>query len=227
MKRSWLFTCLLCVLATGLPAFAQTDSTAQAREDARVWAEVRKPFFRSTRDDSLFVVNNSDSPFRYDYYSRADQLGVLEGMFFNSQPGEVIGPLFLEEYAMLFKIVQYDSLYRLRVSHLYVKPEGKSRKDTLNAVKKANQYLKEIQQGANFEAMVRKYSKDENAQQGGDLGWLWQGMMIKEFDQALATAKKDDVLLIKTPLGAHIVKVTEAKVLDRSRVKVVPLMRKI
>ncbi|MBD0257574.1 MAG: peptidylprolyl isomerase, partial [Cytophagales bacterium] len=66
--------------------------------------------------------------------------------------------------------------------------------------------------------------KDENS---GDLGWLWQGYMIGPFDQALANAKKGDVLVIKSPLGAHLIKITEDKVLDRGRVKVVPLMKKL
>jgi parvulin-like peptidyl-prolyl isomerase len=148
-------------------------------------------------------------------------------MFFSSKPGEVIGPLFLDEYAMLFKVIEYDTLYRVRASHLYLKPDGKSRKDTLNAIKKANKYLKEIQEGANFEEMAKKYSQDETAAQGGDLGWLWQGMTIKEFDQVLANGKKGDIVVIKSALGAHIVKITEDKVYDRGRVKVVPLMRKI
>jgi peptidyl-prolyl cis-trans isomerase D len=222
----------ILLLLGGLPAFAQPDTVVvqprtESQGDGQAWAEIRKPYFRNTRNDSLFVVNNSDEPFRYDYYSKAEDLGVFGPMFFNANVGDVVGPLFLEGYAILYKIAGYDSLYRIRASQFYFKPDGKSRRDTLQAVKKANQVLTQVQQGGNFEALLGKHIQEQKDESSGDLGWLWQGYMIGPFEQALLNAKKGDVLVIKSPLGAHLVKVTEGKVLDRGRVKVVPLMKKM
>lgn len=229
MRRFFLLFTGFLLFLIAVPSFAQTaavDSQAIIQQEGRLWAEVRKPYFKSTRNDSLFVVNNGDEPFRYDYYSQADDLGFFAPMFFKSNVGEVVGPMFLEGYAVLYKIAGYDSVQRIRASHLYIKPDGKSRKDSLQAVKKANQYLAAVQKGTDFTELVKKHSQDENAQTGGDLGWLWQGNMIKEFNDALANAKKGDVVVIKSPLGAHLVKITEGPVLDRGRVKVIPLMKK-
>lgn len=222
----------ILLLLGGVPAFAQPDTVVvqprlPSQGEGQAWAEIRKPYFRSTRNDSLFVANNSDEPFRYEYYSRAEDLGLFSQMFFNANVGEVVGPLFLEGYAILYKIAGYDSLPRIRVSQLYVKPNGKSRRDTLQAVKRANQYLAQVQQGGNFEALVQKHREEQKDESSGDLGWLWEGAMIGPFEQALANAKKGDLLVVKSPLGAHLVKVTEDKVLDRGRVKVVPLMKKL
>jgi peptidyl-prolyl cis-trans isomerase D len=220
----------------GVSAFAQTSTVpdtvvveprVESQEEGRAWAEIRKPYFRSTRNDSLFVVNNSDEPFRYDYYSQAEDLGVFGPMFFRANVGDVVGPMFLEGYAILYKIAGYDSLYRIRASQLYFKPDGKSRRDSLQALKKANQYLAQVQQGGNFETLLQQHVQAQKDENSGDLGWLWQGHMIGPFDQALVNAKKGDVLVIKSPLGAHLVKITEDKVLDRGRVKVVPLMKKL
>lgn len=220
----------------GVSAFAQTSTVpdtvvveppAASQEEGRAWAEIRKSYFRNTRNDSLFVVNNSDEPFRYDYYSQAEDLGVFGPMFFRASVGDVVGPMFLEGYAILYKIAGYDSVYRVRASQLYFKPDGKSRRDSLQALKKANQYLAQVQQGSSFETLLQQHIQAEKDGGSGDLGWLWQGSMIGPFDQALANAKKGDVLVIKSPLGAHLVKVTEDKVLDRGRVKVVPLMKKL
>jgi parvulin-like peptidyl-prolyl isomerase len=217
----------------GVPAFAQPDTVVvqppiqQQQEEGRSWAEIRKPYFRNTRNDSLFVVNNGDEPFRYDYYSQAEDLGVFGAMFFNANVGDVVGPMFLEGYAILYKIAGYDSVYRIRASQLYFKPDGKSRRDSLQALKKANQYLAQVQQGGSFETLLQQHVQAQKDESSGDLGWLWQGYMIGPFDQALANAKKGDVLVIKSPLGAHLVKVTEDKVLDRGRVMVVPLMKKL
>jgi peptidyl-prolyl cis-trans isomerase D len=222
----------LLLLLGGVPTFAQPDTVVvqprpESQAEGQAWAEIRKPYFRNTRNDSLFVVNNSDEPFRYDYYSKAEDLGVFSQMLFNGRVGDVVGPLFLEGYAILYKIAGYDSLPRIRASQLYIKPDGKSRRDSLQAVKKANQYLAQVQQGGSFEALLQKHLQEQKDQSSGDLGWLWQGYMIGPFEQALANAKKGDVLVIKSPLGAHLVKVTEDKVLDRGRVKVVPLMKKL
>jgi parvulin-like peptidyl-prolyl isomerase len=151
----------------------------------------------------------------------------MENMFFNSRVGEVLGPLFIEEYAMIFKVAGYDSTYRTRASHIYIKPEGKSRKDTLRAVKKANEYLESIKKGEDFSQLAAKYSQDETAQTGGDLGWLWEGAMLKEFDEALVKANKGDVFVLKTSIGAHVVKVTEDKVKDRGRVILIPVVKKL
>jgi parvulin-like peptidyl-prolyl isomerase len=232
MKRILFPVIAVLLFFCRFPVLAQTDTVVvqpneNAQQDGRAWADVRKPYFKNTRNDSLFVVNNGDEPFRYDYYSQAEDLGVFGTMFFRGNVGDVVGPLFLEGYAILYKIAAYDSLYRIRASHLYIKPDGKSRRDTLQAVKKANQYLAEIQKGASFDELLTKHSQTEKEPGSGDLGWLWQGYMIGPFEQALANAKKGDVMVIKSPLGAHVVRITEDKVLDRGRVKVIPLMKKL
>jgi peptidyl-prolyl cis-trans isomerase D len=226
----------LLLWVSGVSAFAQTSTIPdtvvvepriQSQDEGRAWAEIRKPYFRNTRNDSLFVVNNSDEPFRYDYYSQAEDLGVFGPMFFRANVGDVVGPMFLEGYAVLYKIAGYDSVYRIRASQLYFKPDGKSRRDSLQALKKANQYLAQVQQGGSFETLLQQHVQAQKDESSGDLGWLWQGYMIGPFNEALANAKKGDVLVIKSPLGAHLVKITEDKVLDRGRVKVVPLMKKL
>ncbi len=204
------------------------DSLATAQQEARVWAEVRKPYFRSTEDDSLFVTNNSSFPFHYDYYSRADLAGFMEQMFFNANPGDVVGPLFMEGYAMLYKIISFDSTYRMKASHIFIKPEGNAAKDTANAVKKANKVLKEVKKGLAFADAAKKYGQDDVAPNGGDLGWFREGIMVKEFETAVMNGKQGDAFVLKTPFGVHVVKITEDKVKEpRGKVKVVPLLRKI
>lgn len=218
-----LLTVLACV---SISAFSQTDSL-QARADLQTWADVRKAYFKTTKDDSLFVVNNSDAPFEYSTYVRPELDGVMESMFFNAQPGDVIGPLFLEDYAAIFKVASYDTTYRIRASHIYVKPEGNKRKDTLRAEKTALQYLADIEKGADFTEMAKKHGKDETAPYGGDLGWLWEGGMTKEFEVAAMKAKKGDVFTVRTPAGYHVVKITEDKVRDRGKVVLIPLVKKL
>ncbi|QHT67451.1 hypothetical protein GXP67_12840 [Rhodocytophaga rosea] len=51
--------------------------------------------------------------------------------------------------------------------------------------------------------------------------------MVKEFEEALTNAKKGDMFVIKSSVGAHVVKVTEDKVVERGRVRVIPVVKKI
>jgi len=229
MKR--LLINALVFLLISISSFAQgqlNDTLAAAQEQARIWAEVRKPYFKKTADDSLFVVNNSDFPFRYDEYTRAELAGFMEQMFFNASIGDVVGPLFMEGYAMMYKVVGYDSTYRMKASHIFIKPEGASKKDTANAVKKANKIFKEINNGLDFAAAAKKYGQDEIAKDGGDLGWFGEGLMVSEFEKAVMNGKKGDTFVLQTPLGAHVIRITEDKIKEaKGRIRVVPLMKKI
>ena len=59
------------------------------------------------------------------------------------------------------------------------------------------------------------------------MGWLWEGTMVKEFEEAVAKAKKGDVFVVQSPVGAHVVKVTEDKVRDIGRIRLIPVVKKI
>lgn len=222
-----LFCCSFFFVSFSSIAQSAADSL-EAQTQTRIWAEVRKPYFKSTADDSLFVINNSDFPFRYDYYTRGEIAGFMEQMFFNANVGEVIGPLYLEGYAILYKVAGFDSTYRMKASHVFIKPEGSSKKDTANTVKKANKILKEINKGLDFAEAAKKYGQDETAKTGGDIGWFGEGTLVKPLESAIMNGKKGDTFVVQTPFGAHVVRITDDKVKEpRGKIKVVPLMKKV
>ncbi|MFL6634013.1 MAG: peptidylprolyl isomerase [Massilia sp.] len=73
---------------------------------------------------------------------------------------------------------------------------------------------------ATFEDMARQYSNDGSASKGGDLGWLFPGDAMPEFENPMNALKPGDVSdVIKTPLGLHIVQVIERKSEDVSKEK--------
>ncbi|MDJ1506720.1 peptidylprolyl isomerase [Xanthocytophaga agilis] len=216
------------ILVTPLVVFGQTADSASAAQEARIWADVRKPYFKATVDDSLFVVNNSNFPFHYDYYTRAELAGFMEQMFFNARIGDIVGPLFLDGYAILYKVIEFDSTYRMKASQIFLKPEGNTAKDTANAVKKANKIVKEITKGLDFAEAAKKYGADEASKKGGDIGWFGEGLMVKEIETPVLNGKKGDIFVAKTPFGIHIVKITDDKVKEpHGRIKVIPLMKRI
>jgi parvulin-like peptidyl-prolyl isomerase len=59
---------------------------------------------------------------------------------------------------------------------------------------------------ANFADMARKYSQDNTAARGGDLGVFPRGMMVKPFADAVASLKPGEISpVIETQFGYHIV----------------------
>ena len=59
---------------------------------------------------------------------------------------------------------------------------------------------------ANFADMAKKYSQDNTAARGGDLGVFPRGMMVKPFADAVAALKPGEISpVIETQFGYHIV----------------------
>jgi peptidyl-prolyl cis-trans isomerase SurA len=73
---------------------------------------------------------------------------------------------------------------------------------------KANDVLKQIRAGANFEDMAKKFSDGPSAAQGGDLGAFKRGTLAKELEDRTFAMKSGDVTdVIRTKQGYVILKV--------------------
>ncbi|MFZ0137662.1 MAG: peptidylprolyl isomerase [Candidatus Sulfotelmatobacter sp.] len=74
---------------------------------------------------------------------------------------------------------------------------------------KANDVLKQIRAGANFEDMAKKFSDGPSAAQGGDLGSFKRGTLAKELEDRTFAMKSGEVTdVIRTKQGYVILKVT-------------------
>ena len=76
----------------------------------------------------------------------------------------------------------------------------------------AEELLKKIKQGANFESLAREYSTCPSKSKGGDLGWFGPGQMVKPFEDTVKKTGAGSVSdVISTQFGYHIIKVTAKK----------------
>jgi len=71
-----------------------------------------------------------------------------------------------------------------------------------------------------FEELARLHSQDGSASKGGDLGWLYPGDTVPEFEQAMNLLKPGQVSdVIQSPFGFHLIQVIERKSEDVTQQK--------
>ena len=77
--------------------------------------------------------------------------------------------------------------------------------------------LDRLKHGAKFEELARLYSQDGSAAKGGDLGWIYPGDTVPEFERAMNDLPIGKVSLpVKSPFGYHLIEVMERRVQDVS-----------
>ncbi|MDD3859287.1 MAG: peptidylprolyl isomerase [Bacteroidales bacterium] len=75
---------------------------------------------------------------------------------------------------------------------------------------KADSLLTMVEKGEEFAILAVMNSEDPGSKnQGGDLGWFTDGMMVKEFNDACFSNKKDDLLVVESQFGVHLIKITD------------------
>jgi peptidyl-prolyl cis-trans isomerase C len=85
-----------------------------------------------------------------------------------------------------------------RASHILVKDRSK-----------AEDLLKQIKQGAAFEALAKEHSTCPSKSSGGDLDWFGPGQMVAPFEAAVKRLSPGSVGdVVQTQFGYHLIKCT-------------------
>ncbi len=99
-----------------------------------------------------------------------------------------------------------------RASHILIAVNNE--KTDADAKKEADEIYKQLQADpSKFAQLAKSKSADPgSARQGGDLGFFQKGMMVPEFDNAVFSGKKGDLIApVKTQFGYHIIKIVDIK----------------
>lgn len=99
-----------------------------------------------------------------------------------------------------------------RASHILIAVNNE--KSDADAKKEADEIYKQLQADpSKFAQLAKSKSADPgSARQGGDLGFFQKGMMVPEFDNAVFSGKKGDLVApVKTQFGYHIIKIVDVK----------------
>ncbi len=106
---------------------------------------------------------------------------------------------------------QYRTPARVHARHILLSTTNKPKDEVPKIKAQADDLLKQLKGGANFEDLAKKYSQDPgSAQKGGDLGWVSRGQMVKNFEDSVFALKDKELSgVITTEYGFHIIQVLE------------------
>jgi len=69
-----------------------------------------------------------------------------------------------------------------------------------------------LDNGGDFAELARLFSNDLSATKGGDLGWLYQGDTVPEFERAMDGLKINEISQpVQSPFGWHLIQVLERR----------------
>jgi peptidyl-prolyl cis-trans isomerase SurA len=104
---------------------------------------------------------------------------------------------------------------QVRVRHILVRTNELVSED--DAKRKLTQLRERIANGADFGELARLHSDDSSASRGGELGWIYPGDTVPEFERAYTHLKDMEVSQpVKTPFGWHLIQVLERRTADAS-----------
>ena len=134
---------------------------------------------------------------------------------------------------------QYRTPEQVKVSHILIKTppagaDGKvDDKGVAEAKRRAEDLLKQVKGGANFEELAKKYSEDiGSGKEGGSIGWINKGQTVPEFEKVAFSLPKGQISdLVKSSFGFHIIRVDDKhdahmKTLDEVKDQIEPILKR-
>lgn len=106
---------------------------------------------------------------------------------------------------------RFDKPAQLKVSHILFRITEKEQESVASAKLKIVQA--KMADGEKFEDLARKYSEDTaSAPQGGDLGYVARGTLVKEFEEAAWALRPGQTSApVRTQYGLHIIRAFDTK----------------
>ena len=173
------------------------------------WIADIKNEFAAVEDPGAYVNINSDKQFDPSYFKQSELSPTLATFAFSGKAGDIYGPYKEGQSWKLCKIQKFEDLPdSVNARHILIRvasqPEIAKAKVTADSIKRV------LTLGGDFAALARKYSGDEgSAVKGGELGWFKRGAMVKPFDDAAFFGKINDILVVTSQFGVHIIQVTK------------------
>ncbi len=173
------------------------------------WIADMKADFTAEKNVAQFLELNSDSKLNAYYFSKDENKNAeLNTFMFAGKKGDVFGPYDENDAYKLAKISDIRMMAdSVKARHILIRPING---DIKAAKVKADSLKQLLNKGAKFAELAKTNSEDQgSAVNGGDLGWFTQGRMVPEFNEAAFSSKKNEVKIVTTQFGAHLIQVVK------------------
>lgn len=114
------------------------------------------------------------------------------------------------------QVAQSAKVERTRARHILLPASTPAAEQ--EARRRLEEFKRTIQSGgATFESLARQFSTDGSAAKGGDLGWLYPGETVPDFDRAMKQLPVGGISdPVKTQFGVHLIEVLERQAAESS-----------
>lgn len=182
--------------------------------------------FKAAKDDSVFAIQNSENPnlknmkaflpYRNETDPNAKKENgtvypqYMDTVFKQAAIGQIVGPYSYQGKICVAKVKGFNTQL-LTARHILLQA---NKADTLNAkkVKKLADSLMTLINKDNFEEYVTKFSQDPgSAQKGGKYEDFLYDEFVPEFSKFVSTGKIDQIGVVQTNYGYHIIQVLGKK----------------
>ena len=158
----------------------------------------------------------------YDEWEEQIRWGVRLGKLVEAEFGDQLN--ITENDANNFytaNIKRLETPEQVKASHILIKPDMTEpnigpNEAKAKALAKAQDLLKQIEEGADFATLAKANSDCDSKAKGGDLGYFGKGRREAPFEKVAFELKVNEVSdVVRTQLGYHIIKVTDHKEASR------------
>ena len=163
-----------------------------------------------TTDRVADLVNeNSEVPYVDAFFTENALDAEMKQFATTAEVGAIYGPVFDNDKYRLFKLIdKTNAPDSVKVSHIMLAGKGEAETKAL-----ADSLLTVLKGGASFEELAKQCSADQAAENGGELGWFTEATALRgvnaEFKDAVFGTPLNQIAVVKSMYGTHLVKVTE------------------
>ncbi|WP_288244530.1 peptidylprolyl isomerase [uncultured Chryseobacterium sp.] len=205
-------------------------SQPSAADDAATQKEINKLFsagtdasggtenFQNTKNDSMFIMANSDMPFNAQYLKPKQLPQTIQAQIPTAAIGQVFGPYKEQNFYVVSKLLDKKTSDSTLSRHILIafkgspagegvtrsKEQAKKLADSIGAIVKTNP--------GKFTEFLKLSNDPSSAAQGGSLGWTTpETPFVPEFLTYLANNPKGATGVVETQFGYHIINIEDKK----------------
>ena len=217
VKRDIIIRRLQSMITAGVTVSPQEVRDAYRKQNIKI----KFDYAIVSSDDLLKTINPSDSDLETWFKKNAaryatavpEQRKITYFAFTpNDVPGGVQQPSQQQIQAYYnAHISEFQQPEQAKSRHILIKvAAGADAKTDAAAKAKAEDVLKQLKAGGDWNALAKKYSDDPGSKDtGGELGFAQRKTMVPEFDNAIFTQKIGDIQIVKSQFGYHVVQVED------------------